>query len=174
LSNLRKSLASQRPASPNQSQKSPPPPRAHKLTLEDRLRAAAFTIGETSNETTPAASSRVSPSLVPPPVDNPLDAPGTTTEPEPTTQPMSPSSMPLPESRISSPIQLHEPSPVIVAPPPPEPVVPASPKPQIPPVDQVLALEAEVALPPDEGSRVTDVDALQERLKLVEQRFSGG
>ncbi|KAJ6575196.1 hypothetical protein B0H19DRAFT_1208639 [Mycena capillaripes] len=186
LSNLRKSLASQRPASPrpaspSPSQKSPPPPRAHKLTLEDRLKAAAaFTIGDTSSETTPAASSRVSP--VPPPVDKPSDAPEkptdmpeTAAEPEPT-HPLSPSSTPLPESRVSSPIQLHAPTPILVTPSPlpepepePEPVAPASPKPHSPQVDQVSALEVEVALPdvlPDEGSRITDVDALQERLKL--------
>ncbi|KAJ7169956.1 hypothetical protein C8R46DRAFT_1349891 [Mycena filopes] len=209
LSNLRKSLAQQRPASP--SQKSPPPPRAHKLTLEDRLRAATFTIGETSSETTPAASARVSPT--PPLVDKPADTrpsvPELTTQSLPlsdahplspaSTHPLSPSSTPLPDSRVSSPIQLHEPAPILAAPPPhpdleppvaspspppslePEPVIPASPKPQSPQVDQVLALEAEAAspLPSDEGPpeeadspRLTDVDALQERLKLVEQRFS--
>lgn len=177
LSNLRKSLASQRPASPGQ--KSPPPPRAHKSTLEDRLRAN-FTIGEASNESTPAVSSRVSPA--PPPVDKPAEELAPVPEPELSIQPMSPASTPLPESRISSPIELHEPTPILVAPPPPssEPVAPASPKPTSPRVDRVSALEAEVALPPttpdaqpDEGLRITDVEALQERLKLVEQRFSG-
>ncbi|KAJ7619105.1 hypothetical protein DFH06DRAFT_1482915 [Mycena polygramma] len=186
LSNLRKSLASQRPASP--SQKSPPPPRAHKSTLEDRLRAAAFSIGEASTETTPAASSRVSPA--PPPVDTaaepsvtatetePIAAPEAATESHPTTiqTVFSPSSTPLPDSPVSSPLQLHEPTP-----PPSDPVLPASPKPQTAHIDRVLALEAEVALAPpsptpdvvsDEATRVTDVDALQERLKLVEQRFS--
>lgn len=226
LSNLRKSLASQRPASPSQSQKSPPLPRAHKMTLEDRLKAATFTIGETSGETTPAASSRVSP--VPPPVDKPSEAPETAPKLELTMQhPLSPSSTPLPESRVTSPIELHKPAPILVAPPsepvplpsepdiplseppsgpvplepvptpsetvssPPEPVPPSqppsepvatlSPKPQTLQVDQVSALEAEVALShstPDaqgeEAPRINDVDALQERLKLVEQRFSGG
>ncbi|KAJ7786400.1 hypothetical protein B0H16DRAFT_1657710 [Mycena metata] len=216
LSNLRKSLAQQRPASP---QKSPPPPRAPKMTLEDRLRAAAFTIGEPSTETTPAASARVSPApLV---IDNkPADAPPEraavpelTTHPlspsdthplsPASTHPLSPSSTPLPDSRVSSPTLLHEPAPILAAlaplplpdpapvfpayqPPPPEPelVVPASPKPRSPQVDQVSALEAEVALPPtsdevqperaqpDDNTRVTDVDVLQERLRLVEQRFS--
>ncbi|KAJ6503473.1 hypothetical protein C8R47DRAFT_1316667 [Mycena vitilis] len=203
LSNLRKSLASQRPASP--SQKSPPPPRAHKLTLEDRLRAAAFSIGEASTETTPAASSRVSPA--PPPVDTvaeplekaaetePIAAPETTAEPQPNTiqTVFSPSSTPLPDSPVSSPLQLHEPTPVLVAPPPPvpkspvleepppDPVLPTSPKPQTADIDRVSALEAQVASAPpspalnvgsDEATRATDVDALQERLKLVEQRFS--
>ncbi|KAJ7837533.1 hypothetical protein B0H14DRAFT_2791069 [Mycena olivaceomarginata] len=207
LSNLRKSLASQRPASPSQSQKSPPLPRAHKMTLEDRLKAATFTIGETSGETTPAASSRVSP--VAPPVDKPSEAPETAPKLELTMQhPLSPSSTPLPESRVTSPIELHKPAPILVAPPsepvplpsgpdippsespsepvplepvptpsetvpsPPEPVPPSqppsepvaalSPKPQTLQVDQVSALEAEG----EEAPRIND------RLKLVEQRFS--
>ncbi|KAJ7783868.1 hypothetical protein DFH07DRAFT_908919 [Mycena maculata] len=147
LANLRKSLAHQRPASPGAKS---PPPRAHKSTLEDRLRAT-FTIGEASTESTPVASSRVSP--VPPPVEN-HENHAEATEME---QPMSPSHIPLPDSRVSSPILMHEPTAVLAAPPPPsEPIAPASPKPQ----------------PPEENSRVTDVDALQERLKLVEQRFS--
>ncbi|KAJ6604727.1 hypothetical protein DFH09DRAFT_1257444 [Mycena vulgaris] len=161
LSNLRKSLASQRPASP--SQKSPPPPRAHKSTLEDRLRAT-FTIGEASSESTPAASSRLA------------ETPNSVSEPELSIQIKSPSSMPLPESRVTSPLELHEPTPVLAPPSPPsEPIVPASPTPKPPQVDQVALLEAEVALlpaTPDESWRVNDVDALQERLKLVEQRFS--
>ncbi|KAJ7254034.1 hypothetical protein B0H12DRAFT_1115648 [Mycena haematopus] len=225
LSNLRKSLASQRPASPSQNQKSPPP-RAHKMTLEDRLKAATFTIGEMSAESTPAASSRVSPVPVPPPVDKPLDPVDTESKLELATQhPLSPSFMPLPESRVSSPIELHELAPILVAPPPhpppepaappsepvplttptvvapppmepvllpsepippppepsqqPEPVATVSPKPYALQFDQVSALEAEVASPPatpganaEGASRIPDVDALQERLKLVEQRFS--
>ncbi|KAJ7487679.1 hypothetical protein B0H11DRAFT_1721098 [Mycena galericulata] len=167
LSNLRKSLASQRPTSPGQ--KSPPPTRPQKSTLEDRLRAT-FTIGEASSETSPAVSSRVSPVL--PPVENHVEAP----ESELRIEPMSPSSVPLPDSPVSSPITLHELTPVLAAPPlPSEPVVPASPQPKSPQVDQISALEAEADLSPttpDANSRVTDVDALQERLKLVEQRFS--
>ncbi|KAJ7070960.1 hypothetical protein C8F01DRAFT_1108511 [Mycena amicta] len=62
--------------------------------------------------------------------------------PKPVLQPLSPSSTPLPDSPATSPIQL-DPLPVLE---------PAS----------------EVVLPPPEAS----VDALQERLKLVEQRFS--
>ncbi|KAJ7492547.1 hypothetical protein FB451DRAFT_1078701 [Mycena latifolia] len=171
LSNLRKSLANQRPASP--SQKSPPPSRAHKSTLEDRLRAT-FTIGEASSESTPPASSRVSPA--PPPADKPAEAPTRASEPELSIKIMSPSSTPLPESRVVSPIEVHEPAPVLAAPTlPSDPVTPASPKPTSPQVDQVSALEADAASLPaslDESLRVTDVDALQERLKLVEQRFS--
>ncbi|KAJ7225446.1 hypothetical protein GGX14DRAFT_638792, partial [Mycena pura] len=204
LSNLRKSLAHQRPASPGKS----PPPRA-KSTLEDRLRAS-FTIGEVSNDSTPAASLRVSPD--PPPMAEQQNAPNSVSEIAakpalelvPARQPMSPSSTPLPESRVSSPIQLHDPLSALHMDPPlvsavsasPKPqflqvnqvsalatdihvdpplapvVVPASPKPQSPQINQVSALEAEVSLPPDESSRATDVDALQARLKLVEQRFS--
>ncbi|KAF8216144.1 hypothetical protein K438DRAFT_1926517 [Mycena galopus ATCC 62051] len=255
LSNLRKSLASQRPASPSQTQKSSPAPRAHKMSLEDRLKAATFTIGEVSGETTPTVSSRVSPAPTPvtPPVDKALSPVDTTTPSKldlttelttVTEHPLSPSTMPLPESRVSSPIELQEPAPILVALPPPEPVptpsepvphpapvaapplptesvplpsepiqplsepVPApaeptqplsepvpppsepvqqrpelieavSPKPHALQFDQVSALEAEVTLPPatpdahpEEASRVADVDALQKRLKLVEQRFS--
>ncbi|KAJ7103449.1 hypothetical protein B0H15DRAFT_812316 [Mycena belliarum] len=169
LSNLRKSLASQRPASP--SQKNIPPTRAHKTTLEDRLRAT-FTLGEASGETTPAASSTVSLTLV----DNPADPPTRASEPEPTVKILSPSSAPLPESRVVSPIEVHEPTPVLAAPPSPsEPVVPASTEPSLPQVDQLPALETRAALLPttsDDTLHITNVDALQERLKLVEQRFS--
>ncbi|KAJ7181737.1 hypothetical protein C8R43DRAFT_1055509 [Mycena crocata] len=203
LSNLRKSLAHQRPASPGQ--KSPPPPRAHKSTLEDRLRAT-FTVGEASSETTPATSSRVSPA--PPAVDRLEEASVLTADSEPSTGAIiSPSSTPLPESRVSSPIQ-PEPPHVLAPPPSFEPDasvdvsgdppasadvpitadtpasanvptsadVPISPTPQSAHTDRVAALEAEVASsPPDTQPSdvpVADVDALQARLKLVEQRFS--
>ncbi|KAF7339405.1 GRIP domain-containing protein [Mycena sanguinolenta] len=213
LSNLRKSLA--RPASPIPASRNPNAPKPHKMTLEERLKAAAFTIGEASGETTPAVSSRVSPAPVTPSVDKPLDS----VEP----------------SRVSSPIELHEPAPILVAAPPPEPpmpppepiplsapavdalpvmepvplpsepvlvpsepvhpssepipsplepVQPPEPTPTVSPepsalLDQVAALEMDLVSPPattdanlEEVSRISDVDALQERLKLVEQRFS--
>ncbi|KAF5390176.1 hypothetical protein D9757_002861 [Collybiopsis confluens] len=73
LSNLRKSFATP-PISPHKS-------RPHKSTLEERLRAAAFTIGDVSGSTTPQPSARASPT--PLPVKD---------------HPLSPSSTPLPES----------------------------------------------------------------------------
>ncbi|KAK7064160.1 mediator of RNA polymerase II transcription subunit 5 [Favolaschia claudopus] len=253
LSNLRKSLASQRSASPVQTPKGSPAPRPHKMTLEDRLKAATFTIGEASGDTTPAASSRVSPA--PPLVTTPSEAPNDTTRLEAAIEhPLSPSSTPLPESRVSSPIEVHEPTPIlaVAAPtpsdllpfasepvnseleptalehnevletpsPPPEsatslplaepapslprpepapslspsepasssqsvelpsdPLSAVSPRPRSVQIDSVTVLEAEASLlvdstpnsPSNEGVHINDVDTLQERLKLVEQRFS--
>ncbi|KAJ7136154.1 hypothetical protein C8R44DRAFT_769816, partial [Mycena epipterygia] len=106
----------------------------HTSDIEDRL-CATLTIGEASNKSTPAVSSRVSPA--PPSMDRHGEDP--VPEPELSIQPMSPASTPFPESRVSSPIELHEPAPVLVAPPPSEPVAPASPKPTSPQVDQVSA-----------------------------------
>ncbi|KAJ6519903.1 hypothetical protein C8R45DRAFT_1048644 [Mycena sanguinolenta] len=125
LSNLRKSLA--RPASPSLGQRNPTASKPYKMSLEERLKAATFTIGEVSGETTPAVSSRVSPAPVPPSVDKSLDSAETASKLELTTQhPLSPSVVPLPESRVSSPIELHEPAPILVAAPPPETAVPHS------------------------------------------------
>lgn len=84
LSALRKSFSPQSPTVPNSPQK----PRPYKSTLEERLRAAAaFSIGEASNSTTPQASARVSPT----PTASIKDIP------------LSPSSTPLPESPIITP-----------------------------------------------------------------------
>ncbi|KAE9411038.1 hypothetical protein BT96DRAFT_805050 [Gymnopus androsaceus JB14] len=91
LSTLRKSFSPQLSAAPSSPQK----PRPHKSTLEERLRAAAFTIGEASNSTTPQLSARVSPA----PTASNKD------------QPLSPSSTPLPESPIVAPS--HDPLGVI-------------------------------------------------------------
>ncbi|KAJ7631008.1 hypothetical protein FB45DRAFT_990856 [Roridomyces roridus] len=151
LSNLRKSL-SQRPASPGAGTKSPPPARAHKSTLEDRLRAT-FTIGDTSNDSTPAISTRVSPTPATPPVE----------AEKPVAAPPDPLTIPLPESPPPSPLLS------------PAPLLPASPKPQSPQfTDQVSVLEAEAQIETTKHEKPppTDVDALQERLKLVEKRFS--
>ncbi|KAJ3737155.1 hypothetical protein DFJ43DRAFT_1049484 [Lentinula guzmanii] len=93
LSSLRKSFSPTLPGAPSSpSQNSPPTPRTstprpYKSTLEERLRAAAaFTIGEASNSTTPQPSARASP------------APSVILK----DQPLSPSSTPLPESPILS------------------------------------------------------------------------
>uniref|UniRef100_A0A0W0G2M6 Mediator of RNA polymerase II transcription subunit 5 n=1 Tax=Moniliophthora roreri TaxID=221103 RepID=A0A0W0G2M6_MONRR len=82
--NLRKSFASQRSASPTPKASTRP----QKSTLEERLRAVAFTIGDASNGTTPDPSARASP------------APSRT---EVRDHPLSPTSTPLPESRPTSP-----------------------------------------------------------------------
>ncbi|KAF5377593.1 hypothetical protein D9615_005338 [Tricholomella constricta] len=91
LSNLRKSLAIQRSGSVGSPSKhsSPTPPRdgRTKSTLEDRLRAATFAIGEASNATTPEISRKPSPSVTSVVSSHPL----------------SPSSTPLPDSPAASP-----------------------------------------------------------------------
>ncbi|KAJ6610071.1 hypothetical protein B0H10DRAFT_2438222 [Mycena sp. CBHHK59/15] len=212
LSNLRKSLAIQRPASPGHSGPNLAVSKAHKSTLEDRLRAN-FTIGEASGETTPAASSRVSPIPAVLTLAATAQHSETSARVEAQQNPLSPSSTPLPESRVSSPVRLDEPPPIIapppstestpsqstatppaapVAPPPPESTAPPPSESNAPPLsasdavpihptppvlETTPAADAEVAVLPeaqviDDGPRVTDVDALRERLKLVEQRFS--
>ncbi|CAK5280554.1 unnamed protein product [Mycena citricolor] len=229
LSNLRKTLVQQRGPEKAQS----PPPRA-KSKLEDRLRAS-FAIGEASSETTPATSARVSPAPAPPEAEEQvrMSSPETVT-----THPLSPTSTPLPESRISSPISLNEPTPFAIIAPHSHAVDPllvqpvdnitaetVSPRPQAPSSeDPVAALEIELEaqtaltemssapplssasldsdevpeadasieestdravehqstapdspamdLPTPSVAHATDVEALQQRLRLVEQRFS--
>ena len=119
LSNLKKTLVSQRPASPSPSsspaQAASPPapettttpapkPRAGRTTLEDRLRAK-FALGDASGNSTPAPSTRTSPSPVPA-ADHPLavaseehDIPVVKGPPNP----LSPTSAPLPDSPLVSP-----------------------------------------------------------------------
>ncbi|KAF7306991.1 Mediator of RNA polymerase II transcription subunit 5 [Mycena indigotica] len=141
-----------RPTSPAKhlQQHRPASPSPHKrTTLEDRLRAS-FTIGDaSSSEPTPVASTRASPS---PPKDAITEEQPTT--PQPTTVlPLSPSSTPLPDSPVASPIQLE----------PPPNALPL----EIPNDDPDPVADALPDIP-----QLTNVDALQERLKLVEQRFS--
>ncbi|KAI8980649.1 hypothetical protein BD414DRAFT_102806 [Trametes punicea] len=120
LSSLRKTLVTQRPISPANAQTathpsespttptpSPKPRPTTRTTLEDRLRAK-FAIGDASNASTPAASSRASP--VPASVtDHPLAAPSSrsSTPDIPVVKgppnPLSPASTPLPDSPIASP-----------------------------------------------------------------------
>ncbi|PIL31602.1 hypothetical protein GSI_06304 [Ganoderma sinense ZZ0214-1] len=128
LSSLRKSLAAQRPASPGANHArttsasspvaepapisspapSPKPRTAGRSTLEDRLRAK-FAIGDASNSSTPTASARTSPSPVPtaehplaifPSVSQDQDAPVVKGPPNP----LSPTSTPLPDSPLQSPV----------------------------------------------------------------------
>ncbi|KAH9847351.1 hypothetical protein C2E23DRAFT_519131 [Lenzites betulinus] len=120
LNNLRKTLVAQRPASPAnataQVSTSPPEPAATpppkprpstRTTLEDRLRAK-FAIGDASNATTPASSSRASPAPVSV-ADHPLAGPPSrsSTPDLPTVKgppnPLSPRSTPLPDSPLVSP-----------------------------------------------------------------------
>lgn len=193
LLNLRKSLASKRSSSPSSSSKNAPVKehRSSKSTLEDRLRAAAFAIGEASNPSSTAVSARVSP------------APS---NPGPTSQrPISPCSTPLPESlsdsdpieqevdmpsappvlstltnsTIQSPQSESSPqiSTEILA------LSPVGPHPH--PADQsdVTTLSVQLEDLPEtarlaqddrsDSSASTDVESLQERLKQVEQRFTG-
>lgn len=121
LSSLRKSLASQRPASPSTSQSSttsppqaeasptpaPKPRLAGRSTLEDRLRAK-FAIGDASNASTPSASARASPSPASA-VDHPLAVSSSPPKEQsqlakPPPDLLSPTSIPLPDSPLVSPV----------------------------------------------------------------------
>ncbi|KAI0361218.1 hypothetical protein OH77DRAFT_407658 [Trametes cingulata] len=119
LSSLRKTLVTQRPASPaNNAQVASSPPEsaatpapkprpATRTTLEDRLRAK-FAIGDASNASTPATSSRASPAAVAV-ADHPLAGPSSrsSTPDIPVVKgppnPLSPASTPLPDSPLVSP-----------------------------------------------------------------------
>ncbi|KAI0704949.1 hypothetical protein BC835DRAFT_1403872 [Cytidiella melzeri] len=98
MSNLRKSLGPQRSASPStkESNSDPtsvaPAPRS-RTTLEDRLRAKLFVLGEASAGSTPNQSVKGSPSMTPVQL---LPEPTT----NPATDPLSPKSTPLPDSPI--------------------------------------------------------------------------
>jgi hypothetical protein len=192
LQNLRKSLASRRTASPGQST-SPIRNASHsendlrpKLNLEERLRAT-FTIGDVSNATTP------SPSPAPPQV------PSTSTQAS--ERPLSPASTPLPLSPTLSPAEEnHNPldltsNPTVEAPPPAiDASAPSAPQDEeandsdlhLTPIDSEVTKSANVDLgPPPQSPSIlpgenplpnlpsADFDAVQQRLKLVEQRFSG-
>lgn len=97
LSNLRKSIAAQRPFSivPPDGRSSPQPDRelkpVSKLNLEDRLRSS-FAIGEASTSTTPDARSHA-------PSPKPLPT---------LSHPLSPTSTPLPDSLVGSPLSEQE------------------------------------------------------------------
>jgi hypothetical protein len=178
MSNLRKSLVSQRSGSPRPSS---PTPHVHpgapliKSNLEERLRAK-FAIGEASNGTTPSASARTSPQ--PAQISNDMYIPP------------SPRSTPLPESPTLSPIAL---------PPTTSPVQREPPPLSLGPTDMPLHAHsvqvenAEEHIPtPSEYNGTTedpvlqqipsfdslaggsDIDTIQQRLRLVERRFAGG
>ena len=104
LSSLRKTLASQRPASPASTAKSPEGQPRPRTTLEDRLKAK-FAIGEASNGTSPSQSTRSTPSTTPiPVVDHPLSpAPPEAQPPSPEEDAhiLSPKSVPLPDSPVT-------------------------------------------------------------------------
>ncbi len=179
LATLRKSFVPPRPESPASA---PRRAREGHLSLEDRLRAS-FTIGEASTGTTPDASARVSPAPLP------------TTD-----HPLSPASIPLPQSPSpdtrGDAVQSFTSLPPIVES---EPVSQDESTAETQPssiVEEpvVRQAEAEASTAPSEfdsentaseprqelpqepytpSSANVDVESLQERLKLVEQRFSG-
>ena len=182
LSNLRKSLASQRPGSPRP--RSPGPqslprstgspdsePRPPKSNIEERLRAK-FAIGEASNVTTPNISGRVSPIYVGPPQQQ---------------HPLSPSSIPLPQSPVQPEVVVD--SMVIDRSqfetlassntsssvrrddgryPEADVPLPSDSHPATPSVDL-----HSISTPLHDNHAEPDVHVLQHRLKLVEQRFAG-
>lgn len=110
LTNLRKTAVSNSPASPSaMAGATEPPNKSHvggRTTLEERLRAK-FAIGDASNTTTPASSSRTSPSPVPG-AQHPLalDTAPSNDIPEvkgEQNDPLSPTSTALPDSPALSP-----------------------------------------------------------------------
>lgn len=183
LVNLRKSLASQRSGSPASPKSTGT--REHRLpksTLEDRLRAAAFAIGEASNPSSAVASARVSPTP-----SNPASQ-----------RPLSPLSTPLPESPKNSleiettvPLTHSALSPVTTSAVEPklssprrsmstETSVPTSESTHLPQASQSSDATDSTRDLPDAAPEMlyihsgpTDVEGLQERLKQVEQRFTG-
>ena len=174
LVNLRKSLAAQRSGAGTPSQKNVGvrDQRSPKSTLEDRLRAAAFAIGDASNPSSTGASARISPT-----------PPNSTSR-----RSLSPCSIPLPESpkaalEMEAAVPLALPA-AIPATTPATQLLPSSPRRSTsestdPPIvgDSSAKIEPLQDLP--EAASVildrssADIDALQERLKQVEQRFTG-
>lgn len=172
LLNLRKSLSSGRSGSPSPSTSPTHASRNVHLSLEERLRAS-FTIGEASTGTTPDVSTRASPS-----VDE---------------RPASPASTPLPQSPALDAKQHHaQPlTPPSTTPPSEEPDAELQFTEEL--IDEEAHVPSHVELPTvaeepavieddvlespsssaDPLGATVDIDSLQERLKLVEQRFSG-
>ncbi|KAL4242188.1 hypothetical protein ABKN59_001856 [Abortiporus biennis] len=110
LSNLRKTLVAQRPASPSlgktaSTNDSPTRPPGSRTTLEDRLRAK-FTIGDASAGPSPSASSKTS-RVSTPVTDHPLSPSpslGSDHPPKPDREcPPSPRTVPLPDSPLLTP-----------------------------------------------------------------------
>lgn len=107
LSNLRKTLVTQRPGSPGikSSSSGPDLSARSRTTLEDRLRAK-FVLGEASGGTTPSQSQKTSPASTPVPViDHPLSPVPTPAETKSSpsdepNHPLSPESTPLPDSPV--------------------------------------------------------------------------
>jgi hypothetical protein len=181
LVSLRKSLAAQRSSSPSPKNAGVRDHRSPKSTLEDRLRAAAFAIGEASNPSSTGASARVSPA-----------PPSSASQ-----RSLSPCSTPLPESPKAS---LEMEAAVPLAPPAASPVTTTSV--QLPPSSPRRLMSTDTSAPTSESPRPllvdessattdsardlpeaapvvpnshsgsTDVEVLQERLKQVELRFT--
>ena len=172
LVNLRKSLAAQRPGSPSPKHVGIRDQRSPKSTLEDRLKAAAFAIGDASNPSSTGASARVSPtpsnvasqrSLSP--CSTPLpESPKTTPEMEAAVPVAHPASVATPAAQFlpSSPRNSTSEST--------HPLLVGELSAKIEPV-QDLPEASYAVLDNHPGS--ADIEALQERLKQVEQRFTG-
>ncbi|KAG7450442.1 uncharacterized protein BT62DRAFT_512469 [Guyanagaster necrorhizus] len=205
LSNLRKSFAPPRSASPSTSPRSPTSnvARDHlpKSSLEERLRAS-FTIGDVSNGPTPDVSARASPAPQAPAMEHPLspsstplpDSPPlppvleeTPTEPEVPFQPLIPPltlieneppkrERPAERDSDASPNTVHIPEePIPQVPLPAEPDTKSIPDPAAGDsvTNKPVAEESgPVTEEPFASGEDVDVDALQDRLKLVEQRFA--
>ena len=188
LSNLRKSLASQRSGSPLPRSPGPPSlpritgspdsePRLPKSNIEERLRAK-FAIGEASNVTTPDISGRASPIYV----DLPQQQ-----------HPLSPSSVPLPQSPIQPEVVVQPVNPTVIDRSQFETLAPSKtvdasslvkredgryPEADVPlPSDSPPATPSvdlyPISTPLHDSPAEPDVQVLQHRLKLVEQRFAG-
>jgi hypothetical protein len=184
LSNLRKSLTSQRSGSPRSNSPHPRSPvpsslprstslpdqesRLLKSNLDDRLRAK-FAIGDVSNGTTPEGSGRASPAAVV--VHQRPASPPLTQSPQPQEST---------ETIVTGNVTITEPHPLLNVEDKelPDSVTERYPEADIPlpPDSPPQSLEADrsnVSSPFDANVSETDVEALQQRLKLVEQRFTG-
>ncbi|RDB29316.1 Golgin IMH1 [Hypsizygus marmoreus] len=183
LVNLRKSLATQRSTSLGPAVKgtatTPTRENRTKSTLEDRLRAVTFTIGEASNATSPNVSGNVTPSVMTTPNNHPLSPPSS--------PPVEAPAMP---SRVEDPVPTDA-TPPEAAPGASTQDLPTSPQlqeeitndsagPTQPELLESGSSEGLDSLPvvqnpsltTDNGNHATDVEGLQERLKQVEQRFT--
>ena len=189
ISNLRKSLANQRPRSPGpqslprSTSLSDSELRSSKSNIEERLRAK-FAIGEASNATTPDLSGRASPasvvtqqhqhSLSPTSIPSPR-SPVLRSQTETTTVLIDSAVMNCPEQldvlTPSNPVRVDT-------------LNSAQSEERYPEADIPLPLDSRPATPTAADLHTistavcdsftdTDVDVLQERLKLVEQRFAG-
>lgn len=190
LVNLRRSFT-QRSGGVGQAPRSAGTPRENrtKSTLEDRLRAAAtFAIGDVSNVTSPDVSGKVSPSPLGVAARRPLSPSSTPLPESPVISPELGPTITSEDTFLSLPIcALQEPPLELPFQPPvstKDEQVASKDSPEVELPDTIAVNTFETTNPtqgsldntpvtPDGQNHVTSVEGLQERLKQVEQRFTG-